>query len=171
MHTVEPPPPQTPNHRSQIHLYLLKKSPYKWISAVQTHVVHGSTCQLMLISTSSTPTGIPMWRVVKKKTLFNAKQLNCDTALLQASIWLDSSALFPDGLLCCAPCRLVLHFAGLLHSALVRHLWCFSSAWVMQSSVLGGKHSVLPQPEGSWLIWTSPHPLVPDCLSSHKWGL
>ena len=44
MHTVSHLHLQTPNHRWKIvQVFVLKKSMYKWIHAVQTHVVQGST--------------------------------------------------------------------------------------------------------------------------------
>ena len=91
----------------------------------------------------------PVWGVVKKKSLFSAKQLNCDTAELWGSPGVRPShirQLLLTGLVCPAVVWSPLIFSallpaqplwpGLVCSALVRHLGG------MQSSLERGKYAL-----------------------------
>ena len=54
--------------------------------AIISEKVMGCYCQLMIVGAHSMPGGIPhVWGAVKKRTLFQAEQLNCDAARLGGS--------------------------------------------------------------------------------------
>ena len=128
----------------------------------------------MVIGVKSIPTGIPNVRCSEE-----ANFIQCKIAILwyKIALWYNSSIVILGlghsvaRLLCSTlPVWSTLHCAGLLPSALVRHLQCFNSAREIQSLVFSGKCTLWAREELDY-IDRSPYPWSLVGLSTCKWSL
>lgn len=131
-------------------------------------------CQLMVVGTSSTPTGIPSLAWGEERNFIQCKRLNCDMAGRTAQQFKYETAqpalLWSGHLLRSVQLPSTPVCSALLCSALGRELQWFS--WGNAVFILQWKRKV-PSPSHRELTYinTSPSPWSQIGLSSCEWGL